>query len=53
MLYNVNDPDSRFWSFLSYGRKGRYLTGKQEAMIMSRKGAARDDGYGGGGGGDW
>jgi hypothetical protein len=42
MLYNVNDPDSPFWSFLATGRRGRFLTAKQEALLMSRKGAPRD-----------
>ena len=48
MIYDVKNPDSLFWSFLSHGRKGRYLTAKQQAMMMSRKGAVRDDGYGAG-----
>lgn len=37
MLYNANDPSSLFWSFLSYGRRGRILSVQQE-VILSRKG---------------
>jgi hypothetical protein len=50
MIYNIKDPDSLFWTFLITGRRGRYLTTTQQIQLTNRKGAARDDGYGGGAG---
>lgn len=39
MLYDASNPDSLFWSFMSYGRRGRVLTVQQESKLGRRGGA--------------
>ena len=46
MIYDVNDPDSLYWTFLHFGRKGRYLSEKDEAKQGGRGGG--DGNFGGG-----
>lgn len=45
MLYDANDPESLFWSFLSYGRRGRILSVQQELALAKRGRGSGGDGY--------
>lgn len=49
MIYNMNDPYSPVWRFLTWpGKEKGYLHPIQERLLQARKGAARGDGWGAG-----
>lgn len=50
MLYDSRNPNSHYYDFLEYGRKGRTLTLQQE-LILGRRGN-NEWGTNDGGGGD-